>query len=189
MSHTKHTREAWLENAVQHLAHVFADADKSIPDVRVSCGFPSKRATSNKNRRIGECWATHQATDGRRQIYISPVLADAGEVLATLVHELCHAVLDNKGGHRGPFVKLMKAVGLAGKPTSTEAGPRLIERLNDVSSALGPYPHAALVPREKMRPGSRLHLYECACPVKVRVASDTFHATCNDCGEAFEARP
>lgn len=39
--------------------------------------------------------------------------------------------------------------------------------------------------------GSRLRLYECSCepkPVKVRVASDTFDATCNVCGEPFELK-
>ena len=33
--------------------------------------------------------------------------------------------------------------------------------------------------------GSRLRLWECACPVKVRVASDTFEATCKRCGTDF----
>jgi hypothetical protein len=38
--------------------------------------------------------------------------------------------------------------------------------------------------------GSRLRLYECKCerPIKVRVASDAFDATCNACGSAFERR-
>lgn len=44
--------------------------------------------------------------------------------------------------------------------------------------------------------GSRLRLYECQCAThdgrpgayKVRVASDTFEATCGHCGAAFEAR-
>lgn len=42
--------------------------------------------------------------------------------------------------------------------------------------------------------GSRLRLYECQCfehdgrpgPYKVRIASDTFHATCEKCGAVFE---
>ena len=33
--------------------------------------------------------------------------------------------------------------------------------------------------------GSRLRLYVCACPVRVRVASDSFDATCNVCHTAF----
>jgi hypothetical protein len=45
--------------------------------------------------------------------------------------------------------------------------------------------------------GSRLRLYECQCathdgrpgPYKVRIASDTFSATCHDCGAAFERQP
>lgn len=38
--------------------------------------------------------------------------------------------------------------------------------------------------------GSRLRLWECGCerPVKVRVASDHFDATCNVCGKPFERR-
>lgn len=38
--------------------------------------------------------------------------------------------------------------------------------------------------------GSRLRLWECRCPrpVKVRVASDTFAAHCDECGEAFTRR-
>jgi hypothetical protein len=36
--------------------------------------------------------------------------------------------------------------------------------------------------------GSRMRLYECSCerPVKVRVASDTFAAHCDECGASFE---
>jgi hypothetical protein len=39
--------------------------------------------------------------------------------------------------------------------------------------------------------GSRLRLWECECipkPVKVRVASDSFNATCDDCGAKFERK-
>lgn len=38
--------------------------------------------------------------------------------------------------------------------------------------------------------GSRLRLYECKCkkPVKVRVASDYFAATCNKCKRPFVGR-
>lgn len=38
--------------------------------------------------------------------------------------------------------------------------------------------------------GSRLRLWECQCerPVKVRVASDSFDATCNLCGAKFERK-
>ena len=53
-------------------------------------------------------------------------------------------------------------------------------------------PHAHL-PRRAGRPvttgvGSRLRLWECRCPkpVKVRVASDTFDATCGKCNQPFE---
>jgi hypothetical protein len=175
-------REQWLEEAVTRVAPIFAP--EKVPTLRVSCGWPSKRATSLSRRIIGQCWP-EGGKDKRPQLFISPVLDSAAEVLSTLAHELCHAVV-KEIGHRGPFVALGRRIGLEGKPSSMSAGPDLSKRLNALTKDLGRYPHSALVPSSSVRPGSRLRLYECGCPVKVRVASDEFDATCNDCGESFE---
>lgn len=176
------TREEWLEAAVSALTPLFA---VDLSAVRVSCGWPMRGGASTRKRTIGSCHLAAQTRDQRPHIFISPVLEDPAKVLDTLAHELCHAVVDAPG-HKGPFVKLARKIGLEGKPTSTTAGPALTERLNGVSAKLGPYPHVALVPTGARRAGSRLRLYECGCGVKVRVASDEFKATCGECGTEFE---
>lgn len=138
------TREAWLVAAVEALAPLFAEkAGKRLPKVRVSVGWPGGRG--RKNSVIGQCWATGAAEDKVAQIFVSPVLNDVPKVLATLVHELVHAVDDCQSGHKGEFVKVAKAVGLTGKWTATVAGEELAETLDALhSKTLGKYPHAAL---------------------------------------------
>jgi hypothetical protein len=117
----------------------------------VSCGWPSKRATARTHRRTGECWPADSCADKTtHHIFITPALddivtSDGDGVLPTLVHELIHAVVGCKVGHRGVFRRVALAVGLEGKMTSTTAGPELISRLAAMAAMrLGPYPHGAL---------------------------------------------
>lgn len=66
----------------------FARHKAALPKrVRVSIGWPSRKATSRTGRRIGECWAGEAATDGVPQLFISPTLASGVEVAAVVVHE------------------------------------------------------------------------------------------------------
>jgi hypothetical protein len=130
-------------------------------------------------------------TDGIAQIFISPRLANSLEVLGTLLHELIHASFGEQAsriGHRKEFSQAARKVGLAGPPTATVVGPQLVPLLQEYLARVGPYPHAAIVPRTKEKAaGSRLRLYECSCdpPIKLRVASDKLNATCNCCSELF----
>ena len=180
-------RESWLDDAASTLTGPDMGLFPPLPPFRVTCGFPSRLALAvGAKRRIGECWAGINAADGVAQVHVSPVLADPPDVLATLVHELLHVECGTKAGHKGPFVKAMRRVGLEGKPTATVAGAALQERLYALAAKLGPYPHAALLPSaDRKRQKGRLRLWECRCPVKVRVASDSFVATCGICSEPF----
>jgi hypothetical protein len=138
------TREEWLNAAVLRLSWaVFSPVGAEVPTVRVSVGWPGGRG--KKNTVIGQCWSTGAASDKVAQLFISPVLADAVQVLDVLVHELVHAIDDCKSGHKGAFAKLAKSVGLTGKMTATVAGDELKARLEEISAELGEYPHAALV--------------------------------------------
>jgi hypothetical protein len=180
-------REQWLSQAAQRLAQdILAPASLTCPTVRVSCGFPSRSALSSKAKRIGECWDGSSCKDGTPQLFISPILADPVRVLDVLTHELIHAAIGCRHKHDKTFAKAARACGLIGKPTSTEAGPELAARLNTLAATLGPYPHAAIVPTVKPKQTTRLRLWECSCGVKVRVASDTFSAHCDDCETPFE---
>lgn len=139
------TREAWLHLLAGELSPMFFEMGHPLPSkLALSVGFPSKRATSTRNQRIGECWMPSATADGTSTIFISPILADGLRVGDVLVHELIHAVLPPKTGHKGDFVKLMKRAGLTGKPTATVAGEELLKRLNAHINDIGPYPHQAL---------------------------------------------
>jgi hypothetical protein len=134
-------RESWLEAALVLLGPLFAAANMTLPEkLHVSVGFPSKMALSSRKQRIGECWAGRVSADGTAHIFISPVLDNPVEALATLVHEAIHAIIGTEHGHKAPFVKAMNAIGLTGKPTATEAGETLRVALEALLEKLGPYP-------------------------------------------------
>lgn len=147
MPETIDTREGWLEDATQRLRPDFVRASATLPDeVRVSIGFPSKNALGRRNRSIGQCWDGAAAGDSIAQIYVSPLLEDPVEVLAVLVHELVHAAIGCRHGHKAPFKRAALRMGLEGKMTATTAGAALRMRLQQLADALGAFPHSRLTP-------------------------------------------
>ena len=137
------TREEYLNSAANLMAPWFNDQGHPLPKVRVSVGIPAG-GKGGKFKRIGECWSPLASADATTEVFICPSQSDAVEVLAILVHELVHAAVGLKHGHKGPFKRLAIALGLEGKMTATTAGAELTERLNGIVSQLGSYPHAAL---------------------------------------------
>ncbi len=139
-------RETWLGLLVDALRPTFAARGFPLPErIRVACGWPSKSALAGANRRIGEAWSHRCSTDGAHETFLSPTLADPVEVGAVLVHELAHHAVGVEHGHKGPFTRCAKAVGLVGPMRATSAGPALAERLHALADGIGPYPHGALV--------------------------------------------
>ncbi len=136
-------REAWLLALVSDLRPFIQKKGHAVPEVQISCGWPSSRALSTKKRRIGECWNYKASENGLTQIFISPVLALPHEVSECVVHELGHAALPD-AGHKAPFRAFMRSVGLVGKPTATAAGENLKATLEEICAALGPYPNGKL---------------------------------------------
>ena len=183
-------QQTYLEAAYAAIRADILPEAPILDSVIVTYGFPSRGAGSRKRKTIGECWPAQIAPAGyAAAIFIHPCQWTAPiDVLHVLLHEMIHAATPEcvKSPHRGAFVKLMKRVGLVGKPTATEPGPELTERLNALGATLPPFPAAHLDARSKEKKGSRLRLYQCVCPVKVRVASDDFDATCNVCETPFE---
>lgn len=139
-------REHWLNELVKRLEPMLSERGHKLSKWRISCGFPGTRArpTTKNAHRIGECWGAESSADKTHEMFISPLLSDPIKVAETTLHEMLHAALPPGTGHRGPFARLAKAVGLEGKPTSTHAGDALVEKLNVILEELGPYPHAAL---------------------------------------------
>lgn len=168
-------REAWLEVAVQKLRPVFLGHGYEIPDLRVSVGWPSSGGLATKKKTIGQCWFGTMAADGKPQLFISPLLDSVTEpqgVLATLVHEVCHVAAGVDAKHGPRFVKVMKKLGLEGKPTATTAGADMIVRFEAMLIELGPFPHSKIVPvKVPKTQTTRMKKQECgACGYVARAA-------------------
>ncbi len=167
------TREAWLTAAVTALTPILTAVDAAVPPVRVSVGFPGGRG--RKNAVIGQCWAAEAASDRVAQVFISPTIVDGVQVLATLLHELIHAVDGNTSGHKGQFARIARAVGLQAPMPATTPGEALSACLSAVLDGLGVFPHAALKPGASgaHKPqGTRMLKVECpACGYIVRTTA------------------
>jgi hypothetical protein len=165
-------RETWLQSATDHMRRHFADHGYCVPEVRVACGFPSRSATSRQRRRIGECWSPDNAADKRSQIFISPMLEAYDDVLATLAHELVHAVVGLQAKHGKVFKQCALAVGLTGKMTSTEASEALQATFATWLPDLGAYPHAGLSAMSRTKQSTRLIKCQCSeCGYVVRTTA------------------
>jgi hypothetical protein len=139
---TQALREQWLNNAVTSVRGIFHANGFPIPDhIRVSCGFPSKRARS-LYRNVGEHFSPDASEDATHQIFISPVLDDSVEVLGVLVHELTHAVTGSS--HGTEFKHCARKVWLEGSLTQTKVGAQFRSNFAPILESLGIYPHAKL---------------------------------------------
>lgn len=184
---TKRLREWWLFEAAKFLLEMMEAAGMTTVPIRVSCGWPSRGGLGKGPHVIGQCFAQEVCADGVSQIFISPRIADSMQVLGTLLHELIHATVGCKHGHRKEFSQPARMLGLIGPPTATEVGPELAQVLAVFVNQIGPYPHAPIVMQHKPKVGSRLRLYECQCeqPVKLRVARDDLRVMCLECETLF----
>ena len=144
------TREQWLEAAVKEISKsIFAPKNIEVPAVRVSVGWPGGRG--KKQGVVGQCFASFSATDKVAQIFVSPAVDKTLNVLATLTHELVHAVDDCKSGHKKDFIKIAREIGFEAEWTSSEnRTDALTEKLQAVAEKLGEFPHAAI--RQEERP-------------------------------------
>lgn len=138
---THPTRESWLQAAVTHLRAMFAAKNFVVPDCQVSCGFTS---TGVRSGHIGQCWSKKSAANEVNQIFISPTLSSAFDVIDTLTHELVHAVDDCQHKHGKEFKKIALKMGMQGHMRSAGAGPELKVKLLELLEQLGPYPHGHL---------------------------------------------
>jgi len=170
-------REAWLHAFADAARDHFAAAGHALPDtLRIGVGWTSGGARA-ASKVIGECYYPAAASDGVRSIIISTGagLPDAEAVAAVLTHELAHAALDAGVGHKAPFVKLVRALGLEGKATATVAGDAWRAWAGPVLAALGDYPHSTLSAGQtgKKKQAARNLKAACDCGVIYRMSKTT----------------
>lgn len=161
-------REAWLTRAAEALIERFGVPPRG--PWRVTCSWPSKRVGATGGQVLGQCFSPGASRDGTIEIIVSITLDDPLEILNVVAHELGHAHLEEGVGHRAPFARLMKAMGLEGKPTATVVGPAFAEAVAPILEALGPYPHASLDVTRRKKQSTRMKKAFCpACGYTVRL--------------------
>jgi len=172
------TREQWLNEAAGRLLVAFFPAAAGRP-LKLSFGWPK-----GSRKAVGECYHTESSVDhSTHHIFISPKLTLPGDVLHVLLHELVHAVVGVKEGHRGAFSKAAKKVGLTKPWTATTPDAELQAKLGKLSDELGELPHIGMIPEPKKQT-TRMKLWECSCGMKIRRAGE-LNARCLECGSNF----
>lgn len=166
MRHT--TRESWLQAAIKQATPLFSERGYTVPEIRVSCGWPVRGGLGKKKRVLGECWSKDASEDTlAAQIFISPAISGVSEpqgVLATLAHELVHAVVGHKEKHNKVFGECARLIGLEGKLTSTRASDALIAQFAVWTVSLGEYPHSQLNGLSTIGKKQTTRLIKCMCP-------------------------
>ena len=163
------TREQWLLEAIEGVKPLFKNAGQELPPVKVSVGFPPVGGLRRSRRVIGVCFAKTATKDNVPQIFINPTIEDVDNecgILATLVHELVHAL--GIHGHGKSFRDVAVAVGLTGQMRSTIASPWLVAELKGIVRTIGSFPGAAIVspmggPDSPLK-RDKCRMNKCACP-------------------------
>lgn len=157
------TREQWLIAVADACRPLFAKHKAEIPaadKLRFSCGFPR-----GSRKAIGQAWSTRASATSHAEIFVSPEIEDAVRVADILVHELVHVVVGIEHGHKKPFGKLARALGLEGKLTATTAGAALRAELQAIVDMVGPYPGSRLSPMDGGGPKKQsTRMLKCECP-------------------------
>ena len=126
-----------------------------VDHIVVSVGTPTSRAFNARGRNIGQCFDPQFSEDGTAQIFISPTVTDEVDVLATLQHEMLHAVCGMKAGHGPKFEAACTATGLVGPATSNAPSDEHLVKLAEIAAELGAYPHPRLditiIPKQTTR--------------------------------------
>jgi hypothetical protein len=163
-------RQQWLERATAALRNRFARLGYTVPaEVRVSIGWP--RGSHGGQRAIGQCWGVEASSDKHNEIFISPELRDSTRIIGVLAHELVHATVGVKAGHKKPFKQCALAIGLTGKMTSTNESAEFLGWAAGVINKLGMYPAGSISDAKRKKQTTRLLKCECGeCGYVVRVA-------------------
>lgn len=139
----------WLSKAVVAINNeVFKPVKLEFPEKwAISCGW----VKGSGPKAIGVCVDPLCSADGTTELFVVPTQSEPMSVLGTITHEMVHAIVGLKEKHDGMFISVCKALGM--KKPWTQCGPvpgtALWSTIEGIAQALGPYPHAAVVPRKK----------------------------------------
>jgi len=167
-------RETWLNQMAEtYLIELFKQSGYDVPEnIRYSIGFPSRGATAQSKRTIGQCFSDEASSDSVFEIFVSPMIDDASKIVDVLIHEMVHATVGLKAGHKKPFRDCALAVGLTGKMTATTASDELKEKIAVYIDGIGDYPAGSLdIDSQKKKQTTRMIKAECVpCNYIVRLS-------------------
>jgi hypothetical protein len=186
-------RETWLNAIATKMAPRFAELGYPLPEFRVSIGFTSGGMRSTAN---GECWSDKASADNKFEILIRIDIDDSIMAAAILAHELTHAAVGFKEGHKGLFVQVMKANGFTKPFTSTVPTDAFNEWVRPFIAEVGQIPHAKLSwglpnapkgsPKGKIAKAIRLGLDEAEMEIittaKPKQGTRLMKSSCAECG-------
>lgn len=154
-----------MQQAITQFRPVFAAEGVVLPEtIRATIGWTSK---GRRSTTIGECWYPTAVGDGIHELYVTPTITDAARVLDILAHELTHVAVGPEAKHGKPFRDLATAIGLEGRMTATVAGERMTETAAAIIDAIGPYPHAGILPNNGAKsspPKQSTRMLKLECP-------------------------
>lgn len=192
MAPQKLSREEWLTEAARIMWPWVVTEAKNLErtiktqfgSMRFSISLMSGGFTDRKS--IGHVQYKESTKNEKHEIRISPsmgyakkspTISDSIRVCDIVLHEMIHVACPLEG-HRGMFPKLMRALGLEGKPTATYAtkGTPLYKRIrSEVISEIGNFPHKRVdlgLKRGKRGIGSRMLKITCThCEIILRASA------------------
>lgn len=163
-------RETWLNLMIDKATPIFDKAGFKISDIRgklkVSCSMMVGQRKSSKFGAIGQHLPAEWNKEKNHEMLISPTLENGVEVVAILIHEMCHAIQRHMYGnivkaHGKEFRKIALAVGLQGKMTATTESPALKIIIENWINEIGKYPHAKINLNARKKQGVRNLKVEC----------------------------
>jgi hypothetical protein len=174
MTQTSVNREAWLTAFAEAIAPIMKQRtglDVPLSKMRFTVSFPRTRSTPNRKGAytIGQCFHGAANGSGLHEILINPlrdvVMDDGGHGIGeTIIHEMLHASLALGVGHKAPFARAAKQMGLDGKdskPTATVANEDTVKLVREIAAKIGPYPHKAIQGEWGKKQTTRLLKVQC----------------------------
>lgn len=171
MAHQFKTREEWLGFITAKLRPHFKAAGAPIPkEVRFAIGFTS---AGYRSKAIGECHDYKASGDKHAEIFIKPNQDNAVKVAGILAHELVHAAVGNKEGHKGRFRTVCLALGFTKKMRSALPDVAMQRDVMDpILKRAGKLPHRKLTTYVIKKQTTRLLKCECTeCGYVVRATA------------------
>ena len=154
--------DEWTEKAVDFFRDDYKRAGYDIPEYYISWGFTS--AGSRTTRVAGQAFHPRCSEDKTAHIFLNPTYGkgDEEKLLNIILHEIAHVTVGNEHGHKGPFIKVCKELGMKSPWTATRWTDEGLEKSKLVIASIGDFPRARFIKPKTKKQSTRL--LKAICP-------------------------